>query len=116
MVIAFLVGAWFVRSVLRRLVRSTETQADDALLTAIGPNLKWLLVLAALYFGTVRLVFVSPEVKEMLGDIYFSAAIVLLTYILIKTVDFAKNWYQEERLAEEDRERLRPFLTPPRHS
>ena len=107
----YVLAGWLLQSILRRLVRRTESELDDALLAAVGPNLKWLLVLMAMYFGTVRLVFVSAELKELLGDIYFTLAMVLAAYIVIKSIDFAMAWYRQEKLAEEDRERLRPFLT-----
>lgn len=55
----YLIGTWVIRRLLPRAVRRTSTEFDDALLAAIGGEVRWLVVLFFLWFAIVRLVFLS---------------------------------------------------------
>jgi MscS family membrane protein len=107
----YLVGTWLIRRVLPRVVRRTGTKLDDHLLQAIGPDLRWLVVVLALEFATRQLGFLSPEIKALLADAYFVLALVMVTRITWRLIDLADEWYRR-RLAEEERlESLDAVLT-----
>ncbi len=106
----YLIGTWLVRRVLPRLVRRTAEEFDDRFLRAIGNQVRWLVVLLMLHFATVRLTFVSAEVKTLLTDAYFIAGIALGALIIWRLIDLSDLWARE-RAAEEGREsQLEPLI------
>ena len=107
----YLAGTWLIKGVLPSVVRRSPTEFDDRFLEAIGPDLRWLLVLVTLYFATQRLVFVSAEVKALLVDLYFVLGLFVSVHVVWKLVDLAEEWYCE-RLARDGREEeLAPIIT-----
>jgi MscS family membrane protein len=91
----YLIGTWLIRRVLHRIVRRTPTEFDDRLLAAVGGDVRWLVVLLALYFGTVRLTFVSAGLKTLLKDAYFVVALALAVRIVFRLIDLADGWARE---------------------
>jgi MscS family membrane protein len=107
----YLVGTWLIRRVLPRVVKRTGTKLDDHLLHAIGPDLRWLVVVLTLEFATRQLSFLSPELKTLFSDAYFVVALFMGTRITWRLVDLAAEWYRQ-RLAEQERlDSLDPVLT-----
>jgi len=107
----YLVGTWLIRRVLPRVVQRTGTMLDDHLLRAIGPDLRWLVVLLALEFATRQLSFLSPELKTLFSDAYFVLGLIMGTRITWRLIDLADEWYRQ-RLAEQARlDSLDPVLT-----
>jgi len=107
----YLVGTWLIRRVLPRVVQRTGTQFDDHLLQAVGPDLRWLVVILTLEFATRQLGFLSPELKTLLGDAYFVLALAMGTRITWRLIGLADEWYRP-RLAEEERlDSLDPVMT-----
>jgi small-conductance mechanosensitive channel len=98
----YLVGTWLIRRMLPRVVQRTGTELDDRLLQAVGPDLRWLVVVLALEFATRQLTFLSPELKRLFSDAYFVLALIMGTRITWRLVDLADGWYRQ-RLAEEER-------------
>jgi small-conductance mechanosensitive channel len=101
--IAYLVGTWLILRVLRALVRRTPTRLDDRLLREFGGEVRWLIVLLALNWGTQRLTFVSAETKALLGDVYFVIGAVIAFRIVWQGIGLAERWYRR-RAAEAGRE------------
>ena len=110
-VVGYLIGTWLIRRVLPRVVRRTPTELDDHLLEAVGPDLRWLVVILTLEFATRRLSFVSPELKALLSDAYYILSLAMATRVIWRLIGLADGWYRE-RLAHERRlEQLDPVMT-----
>jgi small-conductance mechanosensitive channel len=109
--LGYLAGTWIIRRVLPRAVKKTTIELDDRLLAASGPELRWIVVVVALFFGTTRLTFVSPWLKAGLADVYFLLILYFSLRITWHLVDLA---YQEaeRRASTADREdELLPLIT-----
>jgi len=108
--VAYALGTLLIRGVLPKVVRRTANTLDDKLLQAIGPELRWLVVILVVNFATRRLTFLSVEVKTVLGDVYFVLGMVIALRAIWRLIDLASEWYRE-RLVEKDRlEQLNPVL------
>ncbi|HSR33700.1 MAG TPA: hypothetical protein VLY63_24300, partial [Anaerolineae bacterium] len=55
----YLIGTWLIRSILLRVVRRTRTEFDDRILETVVGDVRWLVVILALYLATMRLTFAS---------------------------------------------------------
>ena len=109
--IGYLLGTWLILSILRRLVRRTETDFDDRFLEAVGSDVRWLVPILALGFATQRLVFLSAELKAFLADAYFLLGLVVVVRMALNLIGMAD---QEaiRRAAQEGREdELAPLIT-----
>ncbi len=83
-------------SILRKMTRRTSSPYDEIYLESIKPYLRWLFGLIILYIATERLQFLSPELKQWLGQFYFVFIVVLIVIGLWKLVDTFSLWYQEK--------------------
>jgi len=107
----WLIGTWLIRGILPRLARRTATDLDDAFLAQAGPGLRWLVVVVMLQIATTRLVFLSAELKTILGDVYYVLGLLLAFHIVWRSVDAAEHWYHQ-RSVEAGREgELAPVIT-----
>ena len=103
-------GTLMTRVLLRWIARRTSAQVGEALTKAIGPSLKWLVVILVLSFATNRLTFLSAELKKTLGDVFFSSGLALSARIIWSLIDLAHAW-QRETLEEAGRvDELDPVL------
>jgi small-conductance mechanosensitive channel len=93
--VGYLVGTGLVRFVLPLVVRRTPTEFDDQLLEAIVGDVRWLVVLLALYVATMRLTFVSVGLKSFLGDVYYVAGLFLVVRAVYKLIDLANGWARQ---------------------
>ena len=91
----YLIGTWLIRLALPRVVRRTRTEFDDWLLGAVGGDIRWLVVILALYPATMRLTFVGVGPKVLLGDVYFVVALALAVRIIFKLIDLADGWARQ---------------------
>jgi small-conductance mechanosensitive channel len=107
----FFGGTWLIGHALPRAARRTPTGFDDRFLEAIGPQLRWLVVLVTLYFATKRLVFVSADLKLLLIDLYFVLALVLGVQMVWKLIDLADRVYRERLAREGRKDELAPIIT-----
>jgi len=91
--------------VLMKIAKRSATPYDEIYLKAIQHILRWLFNVLILYIATARLQFLSPVIKQWLGQIYIAIIIVLVTICLWKLVDIIRLWYQEKtaNLAERNR-------------
>lgn len=99
--LTYVIARLAVRFVLRLLTPRLDEKFKSIFLSAICSPLSWLLTLFVLQFATIRLVFLSPGVKTLLGNLYFSLGVLLVVYIFWKLTDFAEFWYRE-KIAELD--------------
>jgi len=106
----YLVGTWLIQRVLRRIVRRTATEFDDRFLAAVGGDVRWLVVLLAVYFGTVRLTLVSAGLKTLLKDAYFIVALLLTVRIVFRLIDLADGWAREHSRADGRADELEPLI------
>lgn len=74
---------------LQKLVTSTETELDDQLLATIGSQIRWLIWVLIIQFGTNRLLFLPSNIKQSLNQLYISLIIIISTIALWKLIDFA---------------------------
>jgi MscS family membrane protein len=107
----YLLATWLVGSLLRRAAERSPTEFDDAILEAIGPQARWLIVVLSLRFATIRLTFLGSPVKSALQDLYFILFLGLGIWIGWHTINFVFDWYRHKVIAMEDAERLGPILT-----
>jgi small-conductance mechanosensitive channel len=108
--VGYALGTLLIRGVLPKVVRRTSSAFDDRLLQAIGPDLRWLVVIFVASFATKRLTFLSVVAKTILADVYFVLGLVIAFHAIWRLNDLVGEWYRE-RAAEEDRhEQLDPVL------
>ena len=108
--LAYLAGTWVIRRALPWAVRRTVTEFDDRLLKAVGPQLRWLVVLTILYFATKRLLFVSAGLKATLNDLYFVLAVILGLHIVWKLIHLGGLWYGERASGARREDELAPLI------
>jgi small-conductance mechanosensitive channel len=109
-VFAFLIGMLLTRTLIRWVVRRTSPEFGDVLQKSIGPRLKWLIVIPALYFATIRLDFLSSELKNVLADVYFILLLLYATLIGWTLIDVVYEHYRQSFATEERGEQPEPIL------
>jgi MscS family membrane protein len=95
-----------LRRVLPRLVKTTSTDLDDRLVTAVLPQLWQFLVVIVADFATRRLDFLGEGLRTLLGDVYFLLYVVILGKALWKLLGVALDWYGKE-VAAKDKDKTR---------
>jgi small-conductance mechanosensitive channel len=93
--IGYGIGTLITKVLLRWVARHTSAQVGDALTKAIGPRLRWLVVILVLSFATNRLTFLSAELKKTLGDVYFILGLIFSARIIWSLIDLAHDWQRE---------------------
>jgi small-conductance mechanosensitive channel len=93
---AYALGAWLLPIALSPIVRRTPNTLDDQALEALGPDLGWLLVVLVLRFATNRLTFVSADLKQILGDVYFIAALFISALVAWRAISLSAGWFREQ--------------------
>ena len=91
--------------ILMKIARRSPTPYDEIYLRAIQPILRWLFNFLILYIATARLQFLSPVIKQWLGQIYVATIIVLVAICLWKLVDMIRLLYQEKTANLDERNR-----------
>ena len=109
--LGYLLGTWLIKSLLPRAVRRTTTGLDDTLLKAISNNIRWLVVLVVLRFATVRLTFLSADLKTILADVYFVLTLSIGFRIVWQLLDIVAQWYHDRAAQEKREEQLSPIIT-----
>jgi small-conductance mechanosensitive channel len=74
---------------LRRLARRTESTLDDELLEVIRPQISWFIMALGFQFATLRLDFLSDEIKQLLQTVYFLLYLFVFTTTAWRVGDFA---------------------------
>jgi len=107
---SYALGTWLTRGLLRQVIRRRSPKFGDVLLKAIGPSLRWLIVILALHIATARLAFVGAELKTFLDNVYFVLGVVISLLILWRLIDLAHEWYHKELAQEGRADELDPVL------
>ena len=94
-VLVYMLGTLLIRLYFAPLARRTPAELDDVLVEKVGPDLRWLVVVLTLQFATQRLAFVSAELKDILGDIYFLVGLAIALQAGWRLIDLAGQWYGE---------------------
>ena len=108
--VGYQLGHRVLKMVLVRLVRRTATKLDDQFLEAAQREVRWLVALALVWTATMRLGFLSDDLRRFFGDLYFTAGLAICAMILSKLVDFAGESFLAG-LEAEDRTRVSPMVT-----
>jgi len=99
-IIIFLISVFLVArlfyALLEKVVKSTPTKYDQILLEKVRPQIFWFMAVFGLQYGTIRLIFLEPEVKQWLNQFYGSLYVVIFTVVAWKFLDFGVNWYRNE--------------------
>ena len=95
-ILIWLLLSQLVYLVLKQVVSRTAYKYDEILLNNVRPQIRMLFAVIGLQFGTIRLGFLSPLLKQWLNQIYLSLYVVVFVIILWKVIDIALIWYQEE--------------------
>ncbi|MEJ2554897.1 MAG: mechanosensitive ion channel family protein [Anaerolineae bacterium] len=90
--IGYGIGVLLTGVLLRWIARRTSSRIGEAITEAIGPRLKWLVVILVLSFAARRLTFLSAEIKTILGDVFLALGLILTTLILWSLIDLAYDW------------------------
>jgi MscS family membrane protein len=110
-VLGYLVGSLLIRRILPPLARRTPTKLDDRFLERVGPDLRWLVVIITLHWGTQRLAFVDAGLKDALGDAYFVTGLAIALQAAWRLIDLAGQWYGERSIQADREEELAPLIT-----
>jgi small-conductance mechanosensitive channel len=112
LLVGYVVGTWLLKRILRRLVKRTPTEFDDAFLKRVEPEIGWFVVVLSLQFASLRLAFLGADFKNFLYSVYFALYLVIGLLIIWKLIDATTELYVA-RLAEqpEEAERLNPVVT-----
>ncbi len=89
-----------VFALLMRLVSTTASIQDDAILQAIRPQVIWFFWVFSAQFATSRLTFLSAETKQIFSQIYFVMYVLLIFRACWVLIDMGVEWYQQKRAAE----------------
>ncbi len=107
----YLIGTWLIRRLLPRLARRTPTGFDDAILGAVGPDLRWLVVVLTLQFAISRLAFLGAGLKLLLSDLFFILGLLFAVRIAGKLINLAETWYRRRSIEAQREEQLAPVIT-----
>ena len=110
-VLGYLLGTLLIRRILPAVARRTPTELDDRFLDKVGSDLRWLLVVIVMNWGTRRLTFVSPDLKDLMGDLYFLVGLAIALQAGWRLIDLAGQWYGERARSTGREEELAPLIT-----
>ncbi len=99
-VAAFVVGRWILDLLLRRLAgrlaKSTESELDDTLLTAVQPPLYWLLVVIIIKAAINRLDFIPYSWTASLADLFYIVDVFIAFVFIGRLAHYLMVWYGQE--------------------
>jgi len=82
--------------ILKDIVRRSPTKYDDLLLNKVHSQITWLLGVIGLQYGTLRLIFLEPQIKQWLNQIYSSLYVIIFSIMVWKLMDVGIEWYKNE--------------------
>jgi small-conductance mechanosensitive channel len=109
--VGWTLGVWFIRFLIRIVIKWTPTKVDDDFLKLVDPQIKWLVMIFSLYFATRGLGLLSDTLWLVLQDIYFVLFFGILFYILWKLLDFSTERYRAQLDPGIDIESLNAIIT-----
>jgi len=96
--------------VLLLIIKRAPGERGEIFLRAIQVEVRSFVGIFILQYATGRLLFLSPEFKQTLNQIYFTLYVVAATAILWKLIGFGLRWYQI-RISGEQEESKNEFLS-----
>jgi MscS family membrane protein len=109
--IGYVLGTWLVGGVLARFVRRTQRELDELLFEAIGADLRWLVVVLALRFATMRLTFLGVGIKVFLSNVYFILMLLIVVRISWRVIDVVAKWYQARSIEKGSESQIAPAIS-----
>jgi MscS family membrane protein len=84
-----------LHALLRRLTARTSDETDNQLLERLWPQVSWVVNMLALALATSRLAFLSPQLKQGLGQLYQALIIMTLAVAALRLLNFVVARYKE---------------------
>ena len=109
--LGYVVGMMLSKVIFRLFSQRTHVELDDVFLRTMGTSLGWLVLVITLQFATKRLAFLSPQLKSILGDVYFVLGVLIVCRILWKLINYAEHWYRQKLTLLAGNEELDPVIT-----
>ena len=109
-VLSYLLSTLSIRRILPAVARRTATELDDRFLDRVGSDLRWLLVVIVMNWGTQRLAFVNADLKDLLSDLYFILGWGIALQAAWRLIDLGGQWYHERSSQEGRAEELGPVI------
>ena len=109
--LGYLLGTLLIRKILPAVARRTPTELDDRFLDKVGSDLRWLLVVIVMNWGNRRLTFVSADLKDLMGDLFFLVGLAIALQAGWRLIDMAGQWYGERARRAGREEELAPLIT-----
>jgi len=101
--LTFILLSRLIFAVLKIIALRTPTPYDEIYLDSIRHYLRWLLGMIILYIAIARLQFLSPQLKQWLGQIVAVVIIWLVIMCLWKLVDIFSLWYHDKVKDQDER-------------
>jgi MscS family membrane protein len=93
---AVLLVARIIFALLVRAATRSKNEYISIFLQRIHGQIRWLVGIFGLQYATIRLAFLSPEIKTMLDRTYTGLYVLILTWIGWRLIDTVVEWYREE--------------------
>ena len=97
-------------AVVKRGVRHTSSEFDDAFVEAIGQEFEWLVMVVVLHYALLRLDFWSDRLRTLIDDTFFVLGLGVIVLMALKVVNFAAQWYRDHLDPDVDKTRLEPLI------
>jgi small-conductance mechanosensitive channel len=95
---------------LKRTVRHTSSEFDDAFVDSIGQEIKWLVMVLVLRYALLRLDFWSDRLRILIDDAFFVLGLGAIVMMTLKMINFAARWYWDHLDRDVDKTRLQPII------
>ena len=97
-------------AVVKRGVRHTSSEFDDAFVEAIGQEIKWLVMVLVLRYALLRLDLWSDRLRILIADALFVLGLGIVVMMALKVINFAAWWYRDHLDPDVDKTRLQPII------
>jgi small-conductance mechanosensitive channel len=105
-----LLGVKVFFAVVKRAVRHTSSEFDDAFVEAIGQEIKWLVMVLVLRYALLRLGFWSDRLRTLIDDAFFILGLGVIVMMALKVINFVAQWYRDHLGPDKDKARLEPII------
>lgn len=109
-VLFFFLGVRLLFLLLRWLIQRIKTDFLSRLIDSIEKEMRWLIVLLAARFSSLRLDFLSNDVRLFLQDIFFFLMLGVIYIISLRLTSFTADWYLTTNVPEGLRKQLKLFI------
>ena len=109
--VSYLLVNWIVTHILKRVVKSSSTQLDNLLLSAISTPVRGLILVFITRFALLRLDFISEGTRSFLDDAFFIVSLILASMIGVRLIQSAASWYIGTKKSDTSVQSLIPLVT-----